>query len=175
MWWQKRDNEAGCWVFSHPKKLCMNIEHPWKSASFLLMKDLLWKTLIIIDPAEKWWWVFILHLLCQLLMGIIMPLYIRVKSTKKHHWDSICGPQRLYSISGPTTTDARCILRQFFYCIPNFFASIGLVNSIFCTTASVAQQWNNWIFSGKISIRIGKIQMIHSCVVDLRTLWELLF
>ena len=94
---------------------------------------------------------------------------------KKHHWDSICGPQRLYSISGPTTTDARCILRQFFYCIPNFFASIGLVNSIFCTTASVPQQWNNWIFSGKISIRIRKIQMIHSCVVDLRTLWELLF
>ena len=74
-----------------------------------------------------------------------------------------------------TTTDARCILTQFFPCIPNFFASIGLVNSIFCTTASVAQQWNNWIFSGKISIRIGKIQMIHSCVVDLRTLWELLF
>ena len=94
---------------------------------------------------------------------------------KKHHWDSICGPQRLYSISGPTTTDARCILRQFFYCIPNFFASIGLVNSIFCTTASVAQQWNNWIFLSKISIRIRKIQMIHSCVVDLRRLWELLF
>ena len=44
---------------------------------------------------------------------------VRVKSTKNHHWDSICGPQRLCSISGPTTTtDA---LTQFFPCIPRFF------------------------------------------------------
>lgn len=124
MWWQKRDNEAGCWVFSHPKKLCMNIEHPWKSASFLLMKDLLWKTLIIIDPAEKWWWVFILHLLCQLLMGIIMPLYIRVKSTKNIIEIQFVGHKGYVPFPGQ--------LQNYYWCAMHFNAILPLHSKFFC-------------------------------------------
>ena len=78
MWWQKRENEE---ALTPPKKF---------SLLFLLSRS----SLII--TAEKWWWVSTFFiLLCQLLIGIIMPLCIpRVKRTKNDHWDSICGPQK---------------------------------------------------------------------------------
>ena len=108
MWWQKREYEAGCWVFSHPPKI--PYFSPYEGSS-LRIPNYYW-------PRRKMMMSLHSSSFVSTLNGYHHAI-VRVKSTKNHHWDSICGPQRLCSISGPTTTtDA---LTQFFPCIPWFF------------------------------------------------------
>ena len=109
MWWQKREYEAGCWVFSHPPKIPF-FSTPYEGSS-LRIPNYYW-------PRRKMMMSLHSSSFVSTLNGYHHAI-VRVKSTKNHHWDSICGPQRLCSISGPTTTtDA---LTQFFPCIPRFF------------------------------------------------------
>ena len=138
MWWQKREYEAGCWVFSHPQKIPF-FSTPYEGSS-LRIPNYYW-------PRRKMMMSLHSSSFVSTLNGYHHAI-VRVKSTKNHHWDSICGPQRLCSISGPTTsTDA--LKRNSSPAFRDFLASIGLVNSIFCTTASMLELWKFQWWSSK--------------------------
>ena len=162
MWWQKREYEAGCWVFSHPQKIPF-FSTPYEGSS-LRIPNYYW-------PRRKMMMSLHSSSFVSTLNGYHHAI-VRVKSTKNHHWDSICGPQRLCSISGPTTTDA---LTQFFPCIPRFFGFNWPCQFHFFV---LQHQWhNNGIieFSCQKCITYLVLGKFKWYIVDLRTLWELLF